>query len=97
LKQESRALGGFPAASHTGRWGALSARVASYYHRAAKARSWGNGRATRASRKTSSMSMAIRARAAERNGRRGDHTKPKDAHHPHHAYRVVWMGCKNPI
>ena len=37
------------------------------------------------------MSVAIPSRAAERNGRRGDHRKPKDPHHPHHAYRVVWM------
>jgi len=68
-----------------------------YYHRTAKARSWGNGRATRARRKPSSMAVAIPARTAERNGRSGDHRKPKDPHHPHHAYRVVWMGRKNPI
>ena len=89
---ESRRWVTVPAASHTGHWGALSARVASYYHRTAEARSWGNGRVTWARRKPSSMSMAIPSRAAERNGRRGDHRKPKDPHHPHHAYRVVWMG-----
>jgi hypothetical protein len=82
---------------HTGRWGALSARVASYYHRTAEARSWRNGRATRARIKPSSMAVAIPARAAERNGRRGEHWNSKDPHHPHHAYRVVWMGRKTPI
>ena len=33
-----------------------------YYHRTAKARSWGNGRATRARRKPSSMAVVIPAR-----------------------------------
>src|ERR1019366_2462171 len=31
--------------------------------------------------------MAIPSHSAERNGRRGDHTRRKDPHHPHHAYQ----------
>jgi hypothetical protein len=84
-------------AAHTGRCGALPSRVASYYHRNAEARSWGNGRATWARRKPSSISMAIPARAAEPNGLSGDHTRSKDPHHPHHAYQWEPWDGKNPL
>jgi len=83
---ENRPLDGRAGCIAHGALGALPTRVASYYHRTAEARSWRNGRATWARRKTSSMSKAIPARAVDHNGRRGDHTKPKDPHHPHHAY-----------
>ena len=82
------------------KWGAGACRRRRWpprYHRTAEARSWGNGRATRARIKPSSMAVAIPARAAERNGRRGEHWNSKDPHHPHHAYRMVWMGRKTPI
>ena len=81
IEARKQPVGGLPAASHTGRWDALSARVASYYQRTVKARSWGNGRATWARRETSSMSVAIPSRAArsatvavETTGNRKTHT-----------------------
>jgi hypothetical protein len=78
--------------SHTGRWGALSARVAAVLPPdrrgafvARRARGVGQ-------KKTVVDVDGDSSARRRRNGRRGDHRKPKDPHHPHHAYRVVSMG-----
>ena len=88
---------GLPVPEHTGRCGALPSRVASYHHWTTEARAWRNGRATWAGSNPSTIPMAIRARAAERNGRRGDHRKPNDPHHPHHAYQWEPWDGKSPL